>query len=291
MKPASFQYHAPHTLDDALSLLAQHGDEVKPLAGGQSLVPLLALRMSRFEHLVDLNGVSELNSITRSNGTVRVGAMTRQRTAERDPIVGDAVPLLARSLPLIGHFQIRNRGTIGGSLAHADPASELPAVAATLDATFDIAMESGTRRVAAADFFAGHFTTAIAEGELLVAVHFPVWGAGSGFAIREFARRHGDFAVAGATAAIHVNNDVIDRAAIAFFGMGATPMRARTAEAALVGMAARTVDATAIGELAVRDTEPGDDIHASATHRRHIATQLAADAIRSAITEAVGVSA
>ena len=291
MKPASFHYHAPHTVADTVNLLAQHGDEVKPLAGGQSLVPLLALRMSRFEHLVDLNGVGELSGITRQNGVVRVGAMTRQRAAERDVTVGDAVPLLARALPLIGHFQIRNRGTIGGSLAHADPASELPAVAATLDATFEIASASGTRQVAAADFFAGHFTTAIVEGELLVAMQFPVWEAGSGFAIREFARRHGDFAVAGATAAVHVSNGVIDRAALAFFGMGTTPLRARTAEAALVGQTARTVDPRTIAESAVSDTEPGDDIHASATHRRHIATQLAADAIRSAITEAVGVPA
>jgi carbon-monoxide dehydrogenase medium subunit len=291
MKPAAFRHHAPSTVDEAVELLARHGDDAKALAGGQSLVPLLAMRMSRFEHLIDLNGVESLQGIEQQGATLRVGAMTRQRAAERAPAVHEAAPLLAAALPLIGHFQIRNRGTVGGSIAHADPASELPAVAAALDAELEIASTSGTRRVRAADFFLGHFTTAVGDGELLVAVHLPVAAPGSGFAVREFARRHGDFAVAGVAVAVTASAGVIEHAAISFFGMGATPMRAPTAETAMVGTRAAGIDVAAIAAMAVGDTDPGDDIHASAENRRHIARGLAADAIDSAITDAIGAAA
>jgi aerobic carbon-monoxide dehydrogenase medium subunit len=152
VKPAPFDYHAPTTLDDAVALLSGLGDDVKVLAGGQSLVPLLAMRLSRFDALVDIRRIDSLRGIQRSNGEVRVGAMTSQATIERDPTVGEHVPLLAQAMPLIGHFQIRNRGTVGGSIAHADPAAELPAVALALDAELDVAGPDGTRTVPAADF-------------------------------------------------------------------------------------------------------------------------------------------
>ncbi len=198
MKPAPFEYHAPETVDDVLGLLAEHGDEAKVLAGGQSLVPMLALRLTRFEHLVDLNRVPELAGFARDNGTLVVRAGTRQRVMERAPEIAAAVPLLAQATPLIGHFQIRNRGTVGGSLAHADPASEYPAVAVALGAELELAGPGGARRrVAADDFFVGTWTTAAEPDELLVAARFPVWPGSSGFAIEEVARRHGDFALAG----------------------------------------------------------------------------------------------
>ncbi len=287
MKPAPFTYHRPTTVAEAASVLAANADSAKPLAGGQSLVPLLALRLASFEHLIDLNGIADLAGITRSNGHVRVGAMTRQRTAEHDATVAADVPLLAAALPWIGHFQIRNRGTIGGSIAHADPASELPAVALALDAEMELVSASGTRTLSAADFFEATFMTAIADDEILAAVRFPVWGPGSGFAVNEFARRSGDFAVAGAVAGLQVDSSgTITRAAVAFIGMGSTPVRGASAEAALVGSKLADLDARAAAVSAVADTEPGDDIHASATHRRRIATKMAADALTAAAANA-----
>ena len=205
MKPAPFEYHAPESLADVTALLAEHGDEAKVLAGGQSLVPMLALRLTRFEHIVDLNRVDDLRGVSRSNGTLTISAMTTQRTVEQDAAAGEAVPLLAEAIPLIGHFQIRNRGTVGGSIAHADPASELPAVALALDAELEVAGTSGTRRVPASEFFVGTWTTTVGEDELLSAVHFPVWSGSAGFAVEEVARRSGDFALTGVVAAVEVD--------------------------------------------------------------------------------------
>ena len=198
MKPAPFEYHAPDTVSDAAALLREFGDEAKVLAGGQSLVPIMALRLAQFDHVVDLNRVAELQGIERQNGTLRVGAMTRQAVIEGDATVADAVPLMARATPFIGHFQIRNRGTLGGSLAHADPAAEYPAVALTLDAEFDVANASGSRTVTASEFFVSTFMTALEADDVLTAVRFPVWNGRCGFAVEEVARRFGDFALTGA---------------------------------------------------------------------------------------------
>lgn len=228
MKPAPFEYHAPQTVADAVSLLAEHGDEAKALAGGQSLVPMLALRLARFAHLVDLGRVSELTGIERSNGTVVIGAMTRQAQLERHPVVGADVPLLARATPLIGHFQIRNRGTVGGSLAHADPASEYPAVAVALDAEMRIAGSGGRRGVAARDFFVSTWMTCLEPDELLVATAFPVWSGRCGFAVEEVARRHGDFALAGAACAVELDGrDRVSRVGSASSASGARPSAPR----------------------------------------------------------------
>src|SRR3954465_12003453 len=185
MKPAPFEYHAPESLSDVTALLAEHGDEAKVLAGGQSLVPMLALRLTRFEHIVDLNRVDDLRGVSHTNGTLTVKAMTTQRAVEHDAAAGEAVPLLAQAIPLIGHFQIRNRGTVGGSIAHADPASELPAVALALDAELEIAGPPGARALPTSALFEGTWQTALAEDEILTAVEFPVWGAGSAFAVEE----------------------------------------------------------------------------------------------------------
>lgn len=287
MKPAAFEYHAPETIADAVSVLAEHADEAKPLAGGQSLVPMLALRLTRFMHLVDLNRVTELTGIRRDNGSVVIGAMTRQRSVERDPTIATTSPLLAASVPLIGHSQIRNRGTIGGSIAHADPASELPAVALALDADLEIASRVGMRTIAATDFFEGTWTTCLADDELLTAVRFPVWEGRCGFAFDEVARRSGDFALAGVAVAVEVDGaDAIQRCAIGLLGLGSTPRRASAAEAALVGRAPTSDELDEVAQLAVADLDPPDDIHGTASYRRRVGAHLVRRAMGHALEEA-----
>jgi carbon-monoxide dehydrogenase medium subunit len=286
VKPAPFEYHAPETVADAVAVLAAHGDEAKPLAGGQSLVPMLALRLARFEHLVDLNRVEELTGLRRRDGTLVVGAMTRQATLERAEAAAD-VPLLTLAAPLIGHFQIRNRGTVGGSLAHADPASELPAVALALDAELEVATTAATRVVPAAEFFVGNWTTALEPDELLVAARFPVWPGRCGFAVEEVARRHGDFALTGAATGVALDRDGrVERAAVALFGMASTPLRAPEAEAGLLGRAAAELDLAELGQLAVRDLDPPDDVHASARYRRMVGAHVVARALARALEAA-----
>lgn len=278
MKPAPFSYHAPATIADVCELLAEHGDDAKVLAGGQSLVPMLALRLTQFAHLVDVNRVESLAGVTREDGVLVVGAGTRQRVMERDAGVATAVPLLARATPFIGHFQIRNRGTVGGSLAHADPASEYPAVACALGAEMELAGRGGSRRrVAADDFFVGTWTTAAEPHELLVAARFPVWPGPCGFAIEELARRHGDFALAGVACAVGE-----DRAGLALFGVGSTPVRVGAAESAIVAGASEAD----VAELAVRELEPPSDVHASRATRTRVARHLVARAVARAREEA-----
>ncbi len=287
MKPAPFEYHAPETVADVVGLLGEHGDDAKPLAGGQSLVPILSMRLTRFGHLVDLNRVDELVGIGRTNGTVTIGAMTRQAVVEHDDTVAGALPLLHRATPFIGHFQIRNRGTLGGSVAHADPASEYPVVALTLGAEMEVAGPSGRRTVAAADFFAGTWTTSLEPDELLVAVRFPVAAPGTGFGFEEIARRSGDFALAGAACAVQVGGDGrVTSAAIGLLGMGATPLRAGAAELALVGAAPDARDLAEIGRLAVADVEAVDDVHASADYRTRVGAHLVHRTLTAAIEEA-----
>jgi aerobic carbon-monoxide dehydrogenase medium subunit len=289
VKPAPFEYHAPATVSEAAGLLRDFGDEAKVLAGGQSLVPIMALRLARFEHVVDLNRVEELRGIERRNGTVGIGAMTRQADVERDATVAGAVPLLARATPLIGHFQIRNRGTLGGSLAHADPAAEYPAVALALDAEFEVANADGSRTVPASEFFVSTFMTALDADDVLTAVRFPVWGGRSGFAVEEVARRFGDFALTGAVCGLQLDGDRVTRAAIALFAMGSTPLRANDAEAALVGSAVADVDVEEVGRAAAAAaSDPPDDIHASAAYRRSVGAVVVARALVRAIEEASG---
>jgi carbon-monoxide dehydrogenase medium subunit len=280
VKPAPFQYHAPESIDGACSVLSEYGDEAKALAGGQSLVPMLALRLTRFDHLVDLNRVDELAGVRRDNGHVVVGACTRQRVMERDAVVQRDLQLVARAVPLIGHFQIRNRGTVGGSMAHADPASEFPAVALALGAEFEIAGAGGARRcVGADDFFVGTWTTALEAEELLASVRFPVWGRGCGFAIEEVARRHGDFALAGVACAVGP-----DRVGLALFGVASTPVRAVAAERLLVAGAS----AGEVAQAAVQDLDPPGDVHATGATRTRIARHLVVRAVEQARAEAAG---
>jgi carbon-monoxide dehydrogenase medium subunit len=275
VKPAPFEYHAPSTAAEVVELLAELGDGVKVLAGGQSLVPILSLRLTAFDHLVDLRKVDELRGIERTNGHVRVGSGTTQATIER---ADHDIPLLAAATPLIGHSQIRNRGTIGGSLAHADPAAEYPAVALALDAELDVLSPSGSRTVPAAEFFQGLWTTALADDELLTAVRFPVWDGPHGVAVEELARRHGDFAIAGACVAVGEG-----RCAIGLFGLGPTPVRATAAEAAVVDGATPEE----AGRLAVDGLEDvPSDVHGSADHRRHVGAVMLARAVHRAQEDA-----
>jgi len=274
VKPAPFTYHAPEVVDEVCALLAEYGDDAKVLAGGQSLVPILALRLARFDHLIDVNRIPALGGTARDNGTLVVRAATRQKSMEQ---VAE-VPLLARATPFVGHFQIRNRGTVGGSLAHADPASEYPAVALALGAELELARAGGAmRRVPAADFFVATWTTCAAPEELVTAARFPVWDGPCGFAIDEVARRHGDFAIAGAVAAVGA-----DRAGLALFGVGPTPVAPEHAVAALLAGA----PPAEVADLAVRDLDPADDIHASAATRRTVARHLVERVVTRAREEA-----
>ena len=287
MKPAPFELHAPSTVAEACSLLAEFGDEAKPLAGGQSLVPMLALRLTRFEHLVDLNGIHELGAVALDNDELRIGAGTRQAAVGRDPLVARHAPLLTRATPLIGHFQVRNRGTIGGSVAHADPASEYPAAALALGAELEISSVHGTKRVPAAEFFTGTWTTVLDADELLTAIAIPGARGRRGEAIEEVARRHGDFALAGAIAVVELDtDDHVSQAAIAMFGMGSTPLRAPDAEHALFGRTPTDVDLDEIARLAVATTEPPDDVHATGTYRSRVAVHLVTRVLARALEEA-----
>jgi aerobic carbon-monoxide dehydrogenase medium subunit len=282
VKPAPFELHAPESVDDVVRLLAEHGDEAKVLAGGQSLVPMLALRLARFEHLVDVNRVDGLSAITRSNGSLRIGATARHAAVERQPDVADGVPLLSRATAKVGHFQIRNRGTLGGAIVHADPAAEQPAVALALDAVMEVRSTSGTRELPASDFFEGTWTTSLRDDELLTAVRFPVWEGRCGFAVEEIARRSGDFALVGVVCGVGLGGSGVDRAAIALFGVGATPIRATTAEQALREGAPNDEVAAAV----MNDIDPIDDLHASADYRRKVAGVITGRAVTRAREEA-----
>jgi len=288
VKPAPFEYHAPETAADAVDLLAELGDSAKVLAGGQSLVPMLALRLAAFDHLVDIGRIAELKGIERRDDAVWVGAATTQATVGADADVADLVPLLAKATPLIGHFQIRNRGTLGGSIAHADPAAEYPAVAVALDAGVEVASRRGRRTIAAGDFFDGFWSTTMEADELLVGVSFPGWRGRSGFAVEEFARREGDFAIAGAAIGVQLDgDDRIRRCAIALIGLGSTPVRAAGAEAELTGRSVEDAEPAEVGRLATAglDAVP-EDLHGSASYRTRVGATVVARAWAAATMDA-----
>jgi carbon-monoxide dehydrogenase medium subunit len=287
VKPSAFEYAAPRGIDEAVSLLAELGDGAKVLAGGQSLIPLLSLRLAYFDHLVDVGRIPELRGLRFDADSVVVGATTVDSVLETNAELAAKVPLLARATPLVGHFQIRSRGTVGGSIAHADPAAEYPAVAVALDAQIDAVSRSGRRRIPAADFFRGFWTTDLAPDELLVGVRFPYWAGRCGFAVREFARRHGDFAVAGAVVAVRLDaDDRVDRCAIGLFGLGPTPQRATAAERAAIGQKP-DLDAEGLGHLAMEGlTEVPSDLHGSARYRTRVGAAMVTRAWNDAIGEA-----
>jgi carbon-monoxide dehydrogenase medium subunit len=285
VKSAPFTYHAPTSVDETVAVFGEFGDEAKVIAGGQSLVPMMALRLARFDHLVDLNAVEQLRGVQPQDGKLAIGAMTTHRDIERG--VAQDVPLLGRVAPYIGHTQIRNRGTIGGSCAHADSSAEWPAVALTLDAEFDVRGPNGGRTIPAADFFVSTFMTALEPDEILAALNVPVWSGRCGFGVAEFARRHGDFALAGATVALQVDDaGRVGRLAIGLIGLGSTPLRGAAAESAAIGAEISTLDLTELAQLAVADCEPADDIHGNAAYRRQVGAGTVEHALQQAVQEA-----
>ena len=265
MKPASFEYVRPGSLDEALDVLHERGDDAKVLAGGQSLVPMMNFRLARPAVLVDLNGLGDLAYIRPANGGLALGAMTRQRTIEKSAVVRERAPLLAEATPLIGHVPIRTRGTIGGSLVHADPAAEYPVVMVALDAEFTLARKGGTRRVAAADFFDTYLSTTIGPDEILTEIRMPSVAARAAVAFVEISRRHGDFALVAAGTVVDVDGGGrIAEARIALGGVGPRPVRARTAERMLVGQRPTAALLAEAAASVMPDTDPPEDIHASA---------------------------
>ena len=271
MKPPAFEYVAVASTEEAVAQLAAHGDDARLLAGGQSLMPILNMRLATPGRLVDLNRVRTLSYIVERAGGVAIGAMTRQRTVERSEFVAAAVPLLAEALPWVGHTAIRNRGTIGGSLAHADPAAELPAVAVCLDARLTLRGPAGERTLAAREFFRGYLTTALAPTELLAEVWFPSALPGTGAAWIEFARRYGDYALVGVAAVVTLEGSTVRRASLAVTGVDGVPVRAVDAERLLIGAPLSAESMAAAAESVRRTLEPQDDIHATAAYRRHLA--------------------
>lgn len=283
MKTPRFDYHAPDTLEEALALLAEHGDEAKILAGGQSMVPLLALRLASPSFLVDVNRIQSLAAIDDRGDAVAFGAIVRERAAEKSSLVRDKVPLLADALPFIGHVAIRNRGTIGGSVAHADASAEIPAVVAALEGEVVVRSTRGERVIAAVDFFQGHFSTALEDDECLVEVRFPAMAPGTGWAFQEIARRHGDFALVAVAATVALDGSgAISDSRIALVGVGSGPVRAHAAEVALVGSMPTADVLSEAALMATADLSPASDVHGTAAFRK----QLAAVTVRRALTQA-----
>ena len=271
MKPPPFDYMDPRSLDEAVGLLAEHGDEGKILAGGQSLVPLLNFRLAQPSVIVDVNRVVELSYLRRSNGRLRIGAMCRQTRLEQSPVAREGWGLLGDALALVAHPQIRNRGTVGGSAAHADPAAELPVAFSALEARFTARSSRGDRVLDADEFFVTHLTTALDPDELLVEVEVPPVAEGTGHAFTEYSRRHGDFALGGAAVLYTKNGDgTCTDARIAMLGAADTPLRAREAEAALRGQKLDDDVAAEAAKLAARDIEPTGDIHGSSSYRKRL---------------------
>ena len=286
MKLPPFDYEAPQTVSEAVALLAEHGDEASVLAGGQSLIPLLALRLARPAMLIDINGLDELSGVSADDGWLAIGAMTREYAAEESESVADAVPLLAAALPLIGHEAIRSRGTIGGSLAHADPAAELPAVARALDAQFVVRGPAGMRVIPAEEWFEGFLTTSRDPDELLVEVRFPTAGPGTGVSFQEVARRHGDFAIVGLAASLTLSDGVISDARLALAGLSDVPLRATAAEDLLAGQrpSAELFDEAA--RRATDDADPPADLQGSPEYRKTVAAALVRRGLRAAADHA-----
>ena len=272
MKPPPFSYAAPTTLAEAVGLLTEHAEaEPRVLAGGQSLIPLMNFRLAKPGYLVDLRNVAGLSGIRRDGDVLVIGAMTRLAEVERSPEVAVAAPLVTEAVGLVAHAPVRNSGTVGGSLAHADPAAELPAVALALDAGLVAAGPGGTRVIPAAEFFQGPYSTALAPDEILTEIRLPVWPGGHAFT--EFSRVHANFAVVAVAALVELDGDSdrITRAVLALAGVAPTPVRARSAERALAGAPADAGTIRAAADAAAADLSPAGDLHASPETRRGLA--------------------
>jgi carbon-monoxide dehydrogenase medium subunit len=289
MKPAPFDYVAPTTIDEACSVLAAAGGGATVLAGGQTLVPLLNLRMSQPFIIVDLNKVAELQGIARASGSTRIGSMTRQCEVIASEALARDLPVLVQAMRHVGHHQTRNRGTVGGSIALGEPAAEVPATAVALDATIEARSTRGPRHIPAREFYLGPYMTVLEADELVTGITFPDWPTGHITLFREVARRPGDFALVGMVGALSVAGGRIARAGLAWFGMGPTPIRAKAAEQMLLGKALDGFDPQAVAERAIAETAPFDDHHASAEYRRTVGRRIFARTLREALN--LGVAA
>ena len=275
MKPPRFEYFAPTSVDEALALLAEHGEEAKVLEGGQSRVPLLNFRLVRWADVIDLNEIPGLDYVRDENGWLAIGGMTRQRAVETLALVRERCPLLADAMPQIGHVQIRNRGTIGGSLAHADPAAELPAVVAALEGELVVRSRHARRVLTPETFFRSYLTTALEPAELLVEIRLPATPLRTGTAFIEGRRHHGDFALVGVAATVTLDEaGVCTRSALALTGVGPTPVVARDAARALVGVKPTPAALEDVGRRVSESVRPDGDLHASSDYRKHVAGVL-----------------
>lgn len=291
MKAGAFAYHRPESVKEAADILAELGEDAKILAGGQSLVPMLAMRLTHFENLVDISRVDDMCGIDLDDGVLRVGATTPHALVGMDDEIADSVPLLTLATPHIGHFQIRTRGTLGGAIAHADPAAEYAAVALALDAQMEATSSRSSRDIPAAEFFTGLWESSLASDEVLTAVRFPVWGGRCGFAVEEFARRHGDFAIAGTTVAVELDeSDRVSRCGIGLLGLGSTVLRGSGAEQAVLGREAAELDEDSLREIARAAIAEIDDIPAdlqgSSAYRARIGSTMVARALGGALAAA-----
>jgi aerobic carbon-monoxide dehydrogenase medium subunit len=281
MKPPRFSYHDPKTVAEVTGLLASL-ENARLLAGGQSLMPMLAMRYVLPDHVVDINGVAELAYLREAGNTLELGAMTRQRELEFSDLVKRRCPLLSEAIEQVGHRQTRNRGTVGGSLCHLDPAAEIVAVAAALDATVSVAARVGTREIAIAQFCRGYMTPAIEAEEMVTGLSLPLWSEGHGYAFVEFSRRHGDFAICSAAALLEEDGaGKIMRASVTIGGVGPAPVRARAVETAITGaVAAEALFREACESC--RSIEAMSDVHAPAEYRQHLAAVLSRRALEKA---------
>lgn len=287
MKPAPFDYYAPTTLEEALALTAAHGTDGKLLAGGQSLIPVMNFRLAQPTVLIDLNGISALQRFTATESELKIGAMVRQSVLERDPAIAHLAPLIHATMPYVAHSQIRNRGTLGGSLAHADPAAELPVLAVARDARFRLQRQGGDRWVAAADFYQGLFETALADDEILTEIDVRPLPDNVGYSFHEFARRHGDYAQAGVAVLLTVDDSGVCQAArLVYLNVGDMPMDAKGAAAMLVGnvITPELIEAAA-QFAAANEIAPSGDVHGSAAYKRHLAAVLGKRAIVEALSK------
>ena len=287
MKPPRFAYHDPDTRSEVLALLDTYTDDAKVLAGGQSLVPLLNMRLAQPAHLLDINRLPDLTYIREEDGGLAIGALTRQRDIELSSLVRHRCPLLAEAIPFIGHAPIRSRGTVGGSLAHADPAAELPAVLLALGGHVRAESHLGSRQIRAEDLFVSQLQTSLTSTELLTEAWFPVAPPRSGAAFIEVSRRHGDFALVGVAVQLTLHeNGAIAAAHLVFMGVAATPVRTLAAESFLLDKQPDEEAFTAAAELIVSDLDPDTDLHASAEYRRDVAVVLVNRALQTAANRA-----
>jgi len=283
MKLPPFEYSCPTSVADAIALLAAHGGEAKPLAGGQSLVPMLAFRVASPSHVIDLRKLKELRQINISAQGITLGAMVRWRDILDDARLPAAHPLLVEAVSHVAHYQIRNRGTVGGSLAHADPAAEMPGIAVTCDAEIAVASKAATRTIAAADFFRGPLMTALKPDEIITEIRLPPWPARRRFGFEEFARRKGDFAIAGVALFYDLDDGGKARGVhIGAIGVADRPLRLAAAENVLNGKLVDAATIAAVAEAASAAVDPPDDIHASGAYRRALLGTLAERALASA---------